>query len=61
MIEPNRCTGSLQQTMTPDSPSPCPSCGELVAVLTIDGLPCLVEHRARQTEALSMALDLFAW
>ena len=56
MIDPDRCTGSLQQTMTTDSPSPCPSCAELVAVITIDGIPCLVEHRRRRPEALSMAL-----
>lgn len=57
--QPERCTGSLQQTMTTESPSTCPSCGALVAVLTIDGAPCLVEHARRQPEALSMALDLW--
>lgn len=55
--QPERCTGSLQQTMTADSPSPCPSCAEPVAVITIDGRPCLIEHRARQAEALPIAFD----
>lgn len=58
--QPERCTGSLQQTMTTDSPSPCPVCGELVAVILIGGRPCLVEHARRRPEALSMSLGLFA-
>lgn len=58
--QPERCTGSLQQTMTPDSPSPCPVCGELVTVLLIGGRPCLVEHARRRPEALPMSLGLFA-
>lgn len=58
MIEAARCTGSLQETIDDHSPSPCPSCGELVAVVLIDGRPCLVEHRRRQPEALPMSLDL---
>jgi len=57
--QPERCTGSLQQTITAESPSPCPVCGERVAVVTIDGLPCLVEHRRRQAEALPMAFDFW--
>jgi hypothetical protein len=57
--QPERCPGSLQQTITADSPSPCPACGELVVVLEIDGRPCLVEHRRRQAEALPMALDFW--
>ena len=54
-----RCTGSLQQTMTAESPSTCPACGQLVAVILIDGRPCLVEHARRQAEALPLALDLW--
>lgn len=57
--QPERCTGSLQQTMTAYSPSPCPSCGELVLVIVIDGRPCLVEHRRRRPEALPIALDFW--
>jgi hypothetical protein len=56
MIDPARCDGSLQQTLTDDSPSPCPVCLEPVAVLLIDGRPCLIEHRARHPEALPMPL-----
>ena len=56
MIDPARCTGSLQQTMSDASPSACPVCAEPVAVVTIDGIPCLVEHRRREPEALPMPL-----
>lgn len=58
--QPERCTGSLQQTMTTNIPSPCPVCGELVAVILLDGRPCLVEHARRHPEALPMSLGLFA-
>ena len=58
MIDPDRCTGSLQ--LVAWSPharrAPCPSCAELVAAVIIDGIPCLVEHRRRRPEALPMAL-----
>jgi hypothetical protein len=54
-----RCTGSLQQTMTAESPSPCPVCSALVAVILIDGRPCLVEHAKSRPEALPLALDLW--
>lgn len=54
-----RCDGSLQQTLADDGPSPCPVCGELVAVIVIDGRPCLVEHARRNPEALPIALGLF--
>ncbi len=57
--QPERCPGSLQQTMTADSPSLCPVCSTLVEMVTIDGRPYLVEHRRRQTEALPMALDFW--
>jgi hypothetical protein len=57
--QPERCTGSLQQTMTADSPSTCPVCGALVAVIELDGRPCLVEHARRQSEALPLALDIW--
>jgi hypothetical protein len=59
MIDPPRCTGSLQQTISAESPSPCPVCGERVAVVTIARLPCLVEHRRGKTEALPIALELW--
>ncbi len=59
MIDAARCPGSLQQTMTDDGrPAPCPVCAELVAVITIEGRPCLVEHRRRKPEALPMSMDL---
>jgi hypothetical protein len=57
--QPERCTGSLQQTMDAASPSTCPACGALVAVIEIDGRPCLVEHARRRPEALPIALDLY--
>lgn len=55
----DRCAGSLQQTMTADGPSPCPACGQLVAVIQIDDLPALVEHSRQRPEALPLALDLW--
>ena len=61
MTDPDRCTGSLQLV---GGWNPylrllyCPSCGELVEVLPVDGTPCLVEHRRRQPEALPMTMDL---
>ncbi len=58
MIDPDRCPSSLQETMTTESPSTCPGCAERVAVITIDGRPCLVEHRRRTPEALPMSLNL---
>ena len=60
MIDPDRCTGSLQLVAgwSDAQRAPCPSCAELVEVLPVDGLPSLVEHRRRQPEALPMAMDL---
>ncbi len=59
MIDAARCPGSLQQTLSDDGkPARCPVCAELVAVITIDGRPCLVEHRRRKPEALPMSMDL---
>jgi len=59
MTDPNRCTGSLQ-LVAEWSPwarrAPCPSCGELVEQVPIDGIMALVEHRVRQAEALPMTL-----